>query len=81
MVFCLLAPFCGIASGEKPTAGNAEELKTKAELAQPLADSFAFCDRAFATAHDTEHYGSIVTYLRLNKIVPPSSRNQTPAEN
>jgi uncharacterized damage-inducible protein DinB len=25
-------------------------------------------------AHDYEHYGNIVTYLRLNKIVPPSSQ-------
>src|SRR5688572_2335179 len=24
--------------------------------------------------HDAEHYGNLVTYLRLNKIVPPSSR-------
>lgn len=24
--------------------------------------------------HDAEHYGSIITYLRLNGIVPPSSR-------
>ena len=27
-------------------------------------------------AHDNEHYGNIVTYLRLNGIVPPSSRPQ-----
>jgi uncharacterized damage-inducible protein DinB len=26
--------------------------------------------------HDAEHYGNIVTYLRLNGIVPPSSRRQ-----
>ena len=25
-------------------------------------------------AHDGEHYGNIVTYMRLNKMVPPSSR-------
>lgn len=25
-------------------------------------------------AHDDEHYGNIVTYLRMNGIVPPSSR-------
>jgi len=24
--------------------------------------------------HDNEHYGNIVTYMRLNKMVPPSSR-------
>jgi uncharacterized damage-inducible protein DinB len=26
-------------------------------------------------AHDNEHYGNIVTYLRIKKIVPPSSKN------
>jgi hypothetical protein len=25
-------------------------------------------------AHDYEHYGNIVTYLRLNKLTPPSSQ-------
>ena len=24
--------------------------------------------------HDSEHYGNIVTYMRINKMVPPSSR-------
>jgi uncharacterized damage-inducible protein DinB len=24
--------------------------------------------------HDNEHYGNIVTYMRMNKLVPPSSR-------
>ena len=28
---------------------------------------------SFNTAHNFEHYGNLVTYLRLNKIVPPSS--------
>jgi uncharacterized damage-inducible protein DinB len=27
----------------------------------------------FNIAHDYEHYGNLVTYMRLNKIVPPSS--------
>jgi uncharacterized damage-inducible protein DinB len=29
---------------------------------------------AFNTAHLYEHYGNIVTYFRLNKMVPPSSQ-------
>jgi uncharacterized damage-inducible protein DinB len=29
---------------------------------------------AFNTAHDFEHYGNLVTYMRINKIVPPSSQ-------
>ena len=28
---------------------------------------------AFNSAHDMEHYGNLVTYMRINKIVPPSS--------
>jgi uncharacterized damage-inducible protein DinB len=31
---------------------------------------------AFNTAHSNEHYGNLVTYMRLNKIVPPSSEGQ-----
>ncbi len=37
--------------------------------------------RLFALAlnatHNAEHYGNIVTYLRLNGIVPPSSRSRS----
>jgi len=29
---------------------------------------------AFAAAHNYEHYGNLVTYMRINGIVPPSSR-------
>jgi hypothetical protein len=28
---------------------------------------------AFNNAHNFEHYGNIVTYMRMNKLVPPSS--------
>lgn len=28
---------------------------------------------AFNTGHNFEHYGNLVTYMRINKIVPPSS--------
>jgi len=31
---------------------------------------------SFNTMHDFEHYGNIVTYMRLNKMVPPSSQGQ-----
>lgn len=37
-------------------------------------------NRAFALqlngAHDMEHYGNLVTYLRINGMVPPSSQQQ-----
>ncbi len=31
---------------------------------------------AFNTAHDFEHYGNLVTYMRLKSIVPPSSEQR-----
>jgi uncharacterized damage-inducible protein DinB len=31
---------------------------------------------AFNTAHDFEHYGNLVTYLRLKGLVPPSSEQR-----
>ena len=93
--------FCGTATGVKPaSASDAEKLATKAEIQKALADSFAFCDKAFQAitaananepvtifgqnhtrvglmafnnAHDWEHYGNIVTYMRINGLVPPSS--------
>ena len=36
---------------------------------------------AFNTAHNNEHYGNIVTYLRMKGLVPPSSepRKQAPS--
>jgi uncharacterized damage-inducible protein DinB len=30
---------------------------------------------SFNTAHTMEHYGNMVTYMRMNKIVPPSSES------
>lgn len=33
----------------------------------------------FVTTHTYEHYGNLVTYMRLNGIVPPSSETQAPA--
>jgi uncharacterized damage-inducible protein DinB len=94
---------CGAASGEKGTMGDIEKTKkTKAELKDAVAASFAFCDKAFDgmtdarasetvkfflpgthtrlgvlafnSAHDFEHYGNIVTYMRLKGLVPPSSQ-------
>ena len=31
----------------------------------------------FNTTHAMEHYGNLVTYMRINKIVPPSSEQQS----
>jgi uncharacterized damage-inducible protein DinB len=97
--------FCSAVAGEKPPMGgfdgSIEKSKTtKADLQKALADSFAYCDKAytgttdaagtamvkgfwgelpklsvlsFNTAHEFEHYGNIVTYMRLKDLVPPSS--------
>jgi len=32
----------------------------------------------FNSAHNDEHYGNIVTYLRIKGLVPPSSQRQAP---
>ena len=32
----------------------------------------------FNTAHTMEHYGNLVTYMRINGIVPPSSEPRLP---
>ncbi len=97
--------FCSVASGDKGPEGSVEKMATKkADIQKALADSFAFCDRAFAGlndqtgaaeativpinnmkttrlgalsfngAHNMEHYGNLVTYMRINKMVPPSSQ-------
>ena len=34
---------------------------------------------SFNTAHTFEHYGNVVTYMRINKMVPPSSEAPPPA--
>ena len=92
---------CAAAMGEKPPVEGIEKSKTtKADLVKALADSVAYCQKAyvnltdanageempffgrkmarvvildFNTAHDYEHYGNLVTYMRLKGIVPPSS--------
>ena len=38
---------------------------------------FALIENA---AHDSEHYGNLVTYLRMNGMVPPSSRPASPTK-
>lgn len=92
--------FCSTAIGEEnPNSRELESLTSRAELTQTLAESFTYCDGAYAmaeeqgaesvemfgqtmtragilafnAAHDYEHYGNLVTYMRINGIVPPSS--------
>ena len=43
------------------------------------ADATRFAALLRNAVHDGEHYGNIVTYLRLKGMVPPSSQPATPA--
>jgi len=48
---------------------------TGAEMVSFFGDQMAKAGvLAFNSAHNYEHYGNLVTYMRLNGIVPPSSR-------
>ena len=93
--------FCAAAMGSKPPVQGIEKsTSAKADVVKAVGESFAYCDKAFAsmtdadaakmvdfgmpmarlavmamnTSHDNLHYGNIVTYMRLNKMVPPSSQ-------
>ena len=81
---------CSQVKGEaNPQKAVDFETKTsKADLIKALDESMTYCDgaaasakgeKAFATwllnaTHDSEHYGNLVTYLRMKGIVPPSSQ-------
>ncbi len=51
---------------------------TDASLTQPIQlfgqKMMKFAALDINVAHDNEHYGNIVTYLRIKKLVPPSSK-------
>lgn len=53
---------------------------TDAQAAQMVKffgrDSAKLTILAFNTAHDDEHYGNMVTYMRLKNLVPPSSETK-----
>jgi uncharacterized damage-inducible protein DinB len=93
---------CASIKGEpNPNKDNFEQTATtKATLVKAVADTFAYCDPAFAgltdaklmemvkagqndvprarypismIAHLNEHYGNLVTYMRIKGYVPPST--------
>jgi uncharacterized damage-inducible protein DinB len=98
--YLLCSPVIGEAN-PNGTMTKIEESKLAREpLIATLKESFAYCDKAYATltdgnaaevvpfmnskrprvgvlwfhiSHAFEHYGNLVTYLRLKGIVPPSS--------
>lgn len=52
-------------------------VKDDAKATTPLANrrDTPFSSMLLNVTHDSEHYGNIVTYLRLKGIVPPSSQS------
>jgi uncharacterized damage-inducible protein DinB len=57
---------------ERAYAQSDAQVKVSADIfGQQRSRYYALIANA---AHDAEHYGNIVTYMRLNKLVPPSSR-------
>jgi uncharacterized damage-inducible protein DinB len=50
---------------------DAQGAEARAMFGNPMAASGVL---AFNTTHNYEHYGNLVTYMRMNGIVPPSSQ-------
>ena len=46
---------------------------TDAKLGQMVGERTPMWGLAFNVAHNNEHYGNLVTYMRLKGIVPPST--------
>jgi hypothetical protein len=94
---------CGAIGGEKAPALAVKATGTKQALIDQMKQSFAFCDKAFATIDPAklgdqvplfgrnvtkawlllhlaldygDHYSQAAMMLRLNGIVPPSSRKR-----
>jgi len=59
--------YCG---GVYTNMSDAAGAETKPFFGNEMAKSAIL---AFNSAHNYEHYGNLVTYMRLNGIVPPSS--------
>ena len=61
----------GYCTGIYSRMTDAESAETVEFFGGPMAKAGVL---AFNSAHNYEHYGNLVTYMRLNGIVPPSSR-------
>ena len=67
-----------VAALKESSAGCAKVFaQSDAELSKPLKlfgmDANRFAVATLVVGHDFEHYGNMVTYLRMKGIVPPSS--------
>ena len=58
---------CDAAYAAMTDANSAEMVTFRAQKYTKLAMI------SFNTSHGLEHYGNLVVYMRLNKILPPSS--------
>jgi hypothetical protein len=58
------------------TAGNAATALVKPPI--PLMNT-RLAMASFSCTHASDHYGQLVEYLRMNGIVPPTSKGQPPA--
>jgi uncharacterized damage-inducible protein DinB len=61
--------FCEAQFDAMTPTSSAESIKLFGSLTMPRLSALYF-----NTAHDFEHYGNIVTYMRLKGMVPPSSQ-------
>ncbi len=69
--------FCSLALGETNPGLKIEQSKTtKADFGMDMPK---FGVLNINNAHDMEHYGNLVTYMRLKNIVPPTSEQAPPA--
>ena len=60
---------------DKAWAGTTDQnAATPVDLPFGLGKSTRLAALSFNTAHDSEHYGNVVTYLRAKGLVPPSSQ-------
>jgi len=63
------------AACDRAWAGTTDQnAATPLDLPFGLGRSTRLAALSFNTAHDSEHYGNIVTYLRAKGLVPPSSQ-------
>jgi len=56
------------------TGTTDQNATTPVDLPFNLGKSTRLATLSFNTAHDAEHYGNVVTYLRAKGLVPPSSQ-------
>jgi uncharacterized damage-inducible protein DinB len=65
--------YCESELGKLTDANGRQSVKWFGNQQMPKLSMFAM-----ATSHAWEHYGNLVTYMRLKGIVPPSSEQQPP---